>query len=128
VTRSKSDGKSLGRSSARRRHSEQNLQLVRVEPAGRHALNLVFRGGAEEQAWRLENTTVVEFFALLLHGKMGGGRRITLPDAELTLEPPETRSENPSFCLAMGPLEVWSPVNRAGMKALKADLERSLKG
>ena len=101
---------------------------MRVEPAGHNAMDLIFQGGSEEQSWRLENATVAEFLALLLRGKMRNGRQVLLPDAELTLEPPEQEGDRTSFRLAIGPLEVCSPTSKAEMKALKADIERSLEG
>lgn len=110
-----------------RRRDTRALTLVRVESAGRNSLSLVFTGDGEERSWKLEQTTVTEFLALLLRGRMRQGRRVMLQDVEFTLEPPETGETDLSVCLAMGPLELCAPMDRAGAKALKADIERSLR-
>lgn len=123
-----SDGKNLrkdGKGAKARKPAQGKLQLVRVEPAGKKGITLIFNHDGEELGWLLEHTSVTEFLALLLRGRMLQGRRIELDDAELTIEPPPEGSEHPSLCLSLGPLEVCAPVNRATMKALRADLERA---
>jgi hypothetical protein len=58
---------------------------------------------------------------------MQSGRRVFLSHAELTLEPPDDAEDDPKLCMAMGPLELCAPMGRADVKALKVDIERSLK-
>ncbi len=101
------------------------LKLVRVEPAGRKGLTLIFSQDGEELSWQLAHTSVTEFLALLLRGRMLRGRRVELDDAELAIDPPPEGSKDPQLCLSLGPLEICAPVNRATMKALRADLERA---
>lgn len=120
------DGKD-GKDSKPRKSGSGKLQLVRVEPVGKKGINLVFSQDGQEHGWLLEHTSVTEFMALLLRGRMRRGRRIELEDAELTIEPPPDGSEHPQLCMALGPLEVCAPVNRSTVKALRADLDRASK-
>lgn len=115
------------RNVGRRRKADRVLTLIRVEPAGKNGLNLVFDGNGGERAWRLEQTSVAEFLALLLRGRMHRGRRVFIADADLTFEPGDAIGDDPTLCIAAGPLELCAPVDRAGVKALKADMERSLR-
>lgn len=112
---------------SRRQKAGRMLKLLRIEPADGSGLDLVFQSDGEEQAWRLENTSITEFLALLLRGRMHRGRRIFLTDAELALEPPEDRSEDSTLCLTVGEVQLCAPVDRAGARALKAEIDRSLK-
>ena len=121
------DGGSGGNGGSRRRAADRVLKLVRVEPSGKSAVSLVFLGNGEERVWRLEQTSITEFFALLLRGRMHRGKRVLLAGAELTFEPPDEAGEDPRLCMAAGPLQLCAPMDRAGQKALKADIERSLK-
>ncbi len=104
------------------------LELVRIEQDGRTALNFMFRSEAGERSWRLDQTSLVELLALTLGGRMRRGRRVMLPDAEITLEPPGDGSRDPTICMAAGPVETCAPVDRSRLEALKADIERALKG
>ena len=101
------------------------LKLVRVEPTRKKGITLVFSQDGEEHGWLLEHTSVTEFIALLLRGKMLHGRRVELENAELTIEPPPKQPGHPQLCVSLGPLEVCAPLNRSTMKALRADLERA---
>ncbi len=107
------------------RPTRSKLELVRVEPAGRKGLTLIFSQDGEELSWQLAHTSVTEFLALLLRGRMVRGRRVELDDAELVIDPPPEGSKDPQLCLSLGPLEICAPVNRATMNALRADLERA---
>jgi hypothetical protein len=107
-----------------RKSGSGKLELLRVEPAGKKGINLIFSQDGAELGWLLEHTSVTEFLALLLRGRMGQGRRIELDDAELTVEPPFAGSLDPYLCMALGPLEVCAPLSRATVKAIRADLER----
>lgn len=51
-----------------------------------------------------------------------------LPDAEITLEPPAECFRDPMIRLAAGPVEACAPIDRGRLEALKADIERALKG
>ncbi len=88
---------------------------------------LVFEAGGHEQGWLLERTSLTEFMALLLRGRMRSGRRIQLDEVEVTIEPPEAFADDPLLCLAMGPLELCAPVDRATVKAMRTDLDRAVK-
>jgi hypothetical protein len=123
----KSGSGSGSQSGGRRRKADAILKLVRVEPAGKTGLSLVFEGNGEEKSWRLEHTSITEFLALLLRGRMHRGRRVFVADADLTFEPGDMVGDDPKLCIAAGPLELCAPVDRAGVKALKADMERSLR-
>lgn len=125
MARTRGDGKQgTGRT---RRKQRGTLKLVRVEPTADSAIALVFEGEGEEWVWWLENTSATEFLALLLRGRIQHGRRVMLPEVELTLEPPAAKGRDPTLCLAMGPLELCAAMDRAGAKALKADIEQALK-
>lgn len=126
MARTRDDGKQ-GNGHRRDKPRDRALTLVRVEPLTGHAINLVFESEGEERAWRLENTSVMEFLALLLRGRMQRGGRLMLPDAEVSLEPPETKGKNPTLCMVMGSLELCAAMDRAGAGALKADIERAFK-
>lgn len=126
MARAKSDGKQ-GNGSGRPKGRDGLLKLVRVEPLRRNAISLVFESDGVERSWKLENTSTMEFLALLLRGRMLDGRRVVLPEAELTLEPPEEQGDPPTLCMAAGPLELCATVDRAGARALKADIERALR-
>ncbi len=126
-----SDGRNLkkagrdGKVVKPRKSGPGKLKLVRVEPAGKKGINLIFSQDAAEHTWLLEHTSVTEFLALMLRGRMRRGRRIELEDAELTIEPPEEGGDNPYLCMALGPLEVCAPINKSTVKAIRADLERA---
>lgn len=117
------DGKD-GKDVKPRKSGPGKLQLVRVEPAGKKGIYLIFNQDGVEHSWLLEHTSVTEFLALMLRGRMRRGRRIELEDAELTIEPPPEGSDIPQLCMALGPLEVCAPINRATVKAIRADLDR----
>ncbi|MFT3723216.1 MAG: hypothetical protein QM773_06475 [Hyphomonadaceae bacterium] len=104
------------------------LELVRIDPDGRNALNFTFRSEAGERSWRLDQTSLVELLALTLGGQIRRRRQVVLPEAEITLEPPGEGENGPSVCMATGLIEVRTPLDRGRLKALKADIERSLKG
>lgn len=103
------------------------LKLVRIEPGRRKGIVLVFESGGEEREWLLEQTTVTEFLALLLRGRIRNGRRIQFDAAELTIEPPVEKADDPLLCIAMGPLELCASVDHATAKAMKTDLDRAMK-
>lgn len=88
---------------------------------------LVFESGGEERGWLLEHTSMAEFMALMLRGRVRRGRRIELDEVEVTIEPPVVLADNPLLCLAMGPLELCAPVDRATVKAMRTDLDRAMK-
>lgn len=123
----KKDGKSGkdGRDVKSRKSGSSKLKLVRVEPVAKKGINLIFSQDGAEHTWLLEHTSVTEFLALMLRGRMRRGRRIELEDAELTIDPPPEGSEYPLLCMALGPLEVCAPINRSTVKALRADLDRA---
>lgn len=119
-----SDGRNLKKDGKARKSAGGKLQLVRVEPAGKKGITLVFSHDGDEFRWLLEQTSVTEFLALLLRGRMKRGRRVELDKAELTIEPPPAGSDQPQLCMALGPLEVCAPLSRATAKAIRADLDR----
>ncbi|RYG21606.1 MAG: hypothetical protein EON93_25790, partial [Burkholderiales bacterium] len=86
-----SDGKNVkrdgrdGKSGKLRRFGPEKLKLIRVEPAGKKGITLIFSQDGQELGWLLEHTSVTEFLALLLRGRMLQGRRVELEDAELSI-------------------------------------------
>jgi hypothetical protein len=118
---------SAGKGGGNRRKVDKALKLVRVESSARSSVSLVFEGNGEERVWRLEQTSIIEFFALLLHGRMHRGRRVMLADAELTFEPADGSDDDPKLCMTMGTVELCAPMARADVRALKADIDRSLR-
>ncbi|RYZ13917.1 MAG: hypothetical protein EON61_05545 [Alphaproteobacteria bacterium] len=119
----KKDGKD-GKGGRPRTSGQGKLKLVRVEPAGKKGITLIFSQDGHEHGWLLEHTSVTEFLALLLRGRIQRGRRVELEQAELTIDPPPSGSDHPQLCMSLGPLEVCTPLNRSTVKALQADLER----
>lgn len=124
LKKSGTDGKD-GKAVKARKSRPGKLQLIRVEPAGKKGINLLFSQDGQEHSWLLEQTSVTEFLALLLRGRMRRGRRIELEKAELTIEPPPSGGSDPQLCMALGPLEVCAPLSRSTVKAMRADLERA---
>ena len=61
-----SDGRNQKKTAKSRKPDSGKLSLVRVEPAGKKGINLVFNQSGQEQRWLLEHTSVTEFLALLL--------------------------------------------------------------
>ena len=112
---------------AGRTKNPATLILVRVEPKSRKGILLVFESSGEERGWLLEQTSLTEFMALLLRGRMQMGRRIHLDQVEITIEPPLVLADDPLLCVAMGPLELCAPVDRATVRAMKTDLDRAMK-
>lgn len=119
-----SDGRNQKKTAKSQKSDSGKLTLVRVEPAGKKGINLVFNQSGQEQRWLLEHTSVTEFLALLLRGRMRKGRRIEFDKAELAIEPPPAGSDEPQLCMALGPLEVCASLSRSTVKAIRADLER----
>ena len=126
LKKSGTDGKD-GKGVKARKSGPGKLQLLRVEPAGKKGINLLFGQDGQEHSWLLERTSVTEFLALLLRGRASRGRRIAFDKAELTIEPPPSASDDPQLCMALGPLEVCTPLSRATVKAMRADLERAFR-
>lgn len=121
-----SEGRNLrkdGKGGRSRTSGQGKLKLVRVEPAGKKGITLIFSQDGQEHGWLLEHTSVTEFMALLLRGRIQRGRRVELEDVELTIDPPPSGSAHPQLCMELGPLEVCAPLNRSTLKALRADLE-----
>jgi hypothetical protein len=120
------DTKPAGRAKGRR-PEKPTLRLLRTEPVGRDGIMIVYEdlaGG--EQSWLMKNTTVQEFLALLLHGNMRGSRRI-VAEAEVAVEPPETRGGNPMLCFASGPLVTCVPMDVVALRGLRNEIDRALK-
>lgn len=121
------DAKSRSKDGTGRKEKPAALKLLRVEPKRRTGIMLVFDSDGEERSWLLEQTSLTELMALLLKGRVRRGRRIELDEVEVTIEPPAMLADNPLLCLAMGPLELCAPVDRATVKAMRTDLDRAMK-
>lgn len=121
------DGNPQSRIGPGRKRKPGTLKLVRVEPKSRKGILLVFESSGEERGWLLERTSLTEFMALLLRGKMRTGRRIHFDEVEITIESPLVLADDPLLCVALGPLELCAPVDRATVKAMKIGLYRAVK-
>lgn len=111
-----------------RKRQLASLRLERIEPAGSSGMMLVYHDpDGREQTWIMEQATVTEFLALMLHGKMRKGRRVVIDDVDVTIEPPEKPGGLPILCLATGPLESCATLDRPTLKALRADIDALLR-
>lgn len=113
------DDKHPKKDGERSKHKPPSLKLVRVEPSKGSCIVLVFEAGGKEYGWLLEQTSVTEFLALLLRGRMRRGRRVELDDVEVSIEPAAAIADDPFLCVAMGALELCAPMDRAIVKAIK---------
>lgn len=101
------------------------LRLVRTEPAERNGILLVYESHGEEHTWLLEQTSSMEFMALLMQGRFQEGRRIVV-EGEVALEPPGGEEARPHLCFMAGPLESCVPVDRPTLDGLRRDIDRFL--
>lgn len=116
------------RSGRSRKGPAASLRLTGAEPSGRNGIKLVYADEAGgEQSWLLEHTSMLEFFALVLRGRMRKGRRLVLQDFDVTVEPPEKAGSSPLLCLASGPLETCAPLDRKTLIALRKEIDQILK-
>jgi hypothetical protein len=81
----------------------------------------------QEQSWLLEHTSLLEFFALLLRGRMRKGRRVVLEEVDVSIEPPEKAGAQPMLCLASGPLETCAMLDRKTLASLRDEIDLILK-
>ena len=63
-----------------RRKPKPTLKLVRTEAAGPDGILLVYESDGEEHTWLLEQTSSMEFMALLMKGRFNKGRRVVVED------------------------------------------------
>lgn len=101
------------------------LRLLRTEVAGPDSVSLVFEGSYGEESWLLENTSLSEFFALLLHGRIRPGGQLVV-DGTVMLEPPQRAGDKPALCISTGVVEGYVPVDRSTLRALQAEISRML--
>lgn len=101
------------------------LRLVRTEPAGPDGIMLVYESHGEEHTWLLEQTSSMEFMALLMQGRFKKGRRVVV-EADVALEPPDDQESRPHLCFTAGPLESCVPVDRSALKDLRKDIDKFL--
>lgn len=101
------------------------LRLVRTEPAGTDGILLVYESHGEEHTWLLEQTSSMEFMALLMQGQFKQGRRVVV-EAEIALEPPDGKEPRPHLCFTAGPLESCVPVDRSALNDLRKDIDKFL--
>lgn len=120
---SKKPGSSGSGGSGRQR--TPTLRLVRTEPAGPDGIMLVYESHGEEHTWLLEQTSSMEFMALLMKGRFKKGRRVVV-EADVALEPPDDQESRPHLCFAAGPLESCVPVDRSALKDLRKDIDKFL--
>lgn len=104
---------------------KSTLRLVRTEPAGPNGILLVYESHGEEHTWLLEQTSSMEFMALLMKGKFRKGRRVVV-EAEVALEPPDECDPLPHLCFTSGPLENCVPIDRAALRSLRRDIDKLL--
>ena len=81
----------------------------------------------QERGWLMQKTSVVEFLALLLRGRMWRGRRVVIDKAEVTIEPPDKPGGLPALCLATGLLVSCAPLEHASLEALRDDINAVLR-
>jgi len=101
------------------------LRLVRTEPAGPGGILLVYESHGEEHTWLLEQTSSMEFMALLMQGQFRQGRHVVV-EAEVALEPPDGKESRPHLCFITGPLESCVPVDRSALSELRKDIDSFL--
>lgn len=104
------------------------LTLMRVEPAAKNALHLVFQDEDTERLWRLEPASVQELLALLMGGAMRGTGRVLANAGDATLEPAEKRGGNAMLCVSLNHIEVCVPMHKPALSALGREIEHALKG
>jgi hypothetical protein len=112
-------------SGAKGQQQKSTLKLVRTEPAGTNGILLVYESHGEEHTWLLEQTSSMEFMALLMQGQFKQGRRVVV-EGEVALEPPDTEEERPHLCFTAGPLESCVPLDESALKGLRKDIDRFL--
>ncbi len=86
---------------------------------------LVYESHGEEHTWLLEQTSSMEFMALLMQGQFRKGRRVVV-EADVALEPPDGKELRPHLCFTAGPLESCVPVDRLALADLRKDIDRFL--
>ncbi len=120
------DPKKAARSAqASKRWPKPTLKLVRTEPAGPGAILLVYESDGQEHTWLLEQTSSMEFMALLMKGRFKKGRRVVV-EGEVALEPPDGAEARPLLCFSSGPLESCVPVDRAALGELRRNIDTIL--
>ena len=107
------------------RQKKPTLRLVRTEPAGPDGILLVYESRGKEHTWLLEQTSSMEFMALLMQGRFKKGRRVVV-EADVALEPSDEEEERPHLCFMAGPLESCVPVDRSTLDGLRRDIDRFL--
>ena len=119
------DPKKAARSTQAGRRAKPSLKLLRTEPADPNGILLVYESDGEEYTWLLEQTSSMEFMALLMQGQFKQGRRVVV-EGEVALEPPDTEEERPHLCFTAGPLESCVPLDESALKGLRKDIDRFL--
>jgi hypothetical protein len=112
------------RPGAKGQQSNSPLKLVRTE-SGVDGILLVYESDGEEYTWLLEQTSSMEFMALLMQGRFQKGRRVVV-EADVALEPPDGKEPRPHLCFTTGPLESCVPVDEAALSDLRKDIDRFL--
>jgi hypothetical protein len=117
-----------GSNSRSRKKPPASLRLTGMQASGRDGVRLVYaEESGEEKSWLLDQTSVLELFALLLRGRMRKGRRLVLDDVEVTLEPPEKARAGPLLCFVSDPLEICATLDRKTLTALRGEIDQVLK-
>ncbi len=110
---------------ASRRKPQPTLKLVRTEAAGPDGILLVYESDGQEHTWLLEQTSSMEFMALLMKGRFKKGRRVVV-EGEVALEPPDDAEARPLLCFSSGPLESCVPIDRAALGELRRNIDTYL--
>lgn len=108
-----------------KRRPKPTLKLIRTEPAGPDGILLVYESHGEEHTWLLEQTSSMEFMALLMKGRFKKGRRVVV-EGEVALEPPDGPEARPQLCFSSGPLESCVPIDRASLVELRRNIDQYL--
>ena len=111
---------------ASKRGPKPSLKLLRTEPAGRNGILLVYKDeDGKEHTWLLEQTSSMEFMALLMQGRFKQGRRVVV-EADVALEPPDEMESRAHLCFTAGPLESCVPIDRPSLSELRRNIDRFL--
>lgn len=105
-----------------RRLRSPTLRLVDAESDRGDGILLVFNRSGHEESWLLDQTSVTEFFALVLEGRMDGDRRVRV-EADVTLE---VADEAPLLCVAGRPLRTCVALGRSRLEALRREIDHIL--
>lgn len=103
------------------------MRLMRVDAPDGSSLVMIFDDGGAERRWKLEAATPIEFFALLLRGRMRRGMQVVAPEASVSLDRAPEPDTGPELRLSLGLLDICAPMRRSDLKQLRAEIEAALR-